>query len=62
MSEMDIYHILRLNFYKSLKEWWTDDIGGDCIDFNLYRNTESSIILFKRWRGEYKKEEYCQIY
>ena len=62
MSKMDIYQILRLNYYKKLKEWWTDDVDGDCITFNLYRNTENSIILFKRWRGDYKKEEHCQIY
>ena len=24
--------------------------------------TESSIILLKRWRGDFRKEEYCQIY
>ena len=45
MSEMDIYQILRLNYYKKLKEWWTDDVDGDCISFNLYRDTESSIVL-----------------
>ena len=28
----------------------------------MYRNTESSIVLLKRWREDYKKEEYCQIY
>ena len=62
MSEMNIYQILRLNYYKKQKEWWTDDIDGDRISFNLYRNTESSIILLKRWRGDFRKEEYCQIY
>ena len=62
MSEMDIYQILRLNYHKKLKEWWTDNVDGDCISFNLYRNTESSIVLLKRWRGDYKKQEYCQIY
>ena len=40
----------------------TDDVDGDCIRFNLYRNTESSIVLLKRWRGDFSKEEYCQIY
>ena len=62
MSEMNIYQILRLNYYKKQKEWWTDDVDGDCISFNLYRNTESSMILLKRWRGDFRKEEYCQIY
>ena len=62
MSEMDFYQILGLNDYKKLKKWWTDYVDGDCISFNLYRNTESSIILLERWRGDYKKEEYCQIY
>ena len=28
----------------------------------MYRNTESLIVFLKRWRGDYKKEEYCQIY
>ena len=62
MFEMNIYQILRLNYYKKQKEWWTDDVDGDCISFNLYRNTESLIILLKRWRGVFRKEEYCQIY
>ena len=62
VSEMNIYQILRLNNYKKQKEWWTDDIDGDCISFNLYRNTETSIILLKRWQGDFRKEEYCQIY
>ena len=61
-SEMNIYQILRLNYYKKQKEWWIDDVDGDRISFNLYRNTESSIILLKRWRGDFRKEEYCQIY
>ena len=25
-SEMNIYQILRLNYYKKQKEWWTDDV------------------------------------
>ena len=62
MSEMNIYQILSLNYYKKQKEWWTDDVDGDRICFKLYRNTESSIILLKRWRGDFRKEEYCQIY
>ena len=62
MSEMNVYQILRLNYYKKQKEWWTDDVDGDCISLNLYRNTESSIIFLKRWRGDFRKEEYCHIY
>ena len=62
MSEMNIYQILSLNYYKKQKEWWTDDVDGDRICVKLYRNTESSIILLKRWRGDFRKEEYCQIY
>ena len=62
MSQLNIYQILRLNYYKKEKEWWTDDVDGDCINFNLYRNTESSIVLLKRWRGDFRKEEYCQVY
>ena len=61
-SEMDIYQILRLNFYKKLGKWWTEDVDGDCIIFNLYRNTENSIVLLKRWREDFRKEEYCQTY
>ena len=62
MSEADIYQILSLNYYIKLKEWWKDDVDGDCISFNLYRNKETSIILLKRWRGDFRKEEYRQIY
>ena len=62
MSEMEIYQFLILNYYKNVKEWWTDDVDGDCINFNSYRNTESSIVLLKRWRGDFRKEEYRQIY
>ena len=51
-----------MNYYKKLQEWWTDDVDKVCISFNLYRNTESSIVLLKGWIGDYKKEEYCQIY
>ena len=62
MSEMHIFEILRLNYYKKLKEWWTNDVDGDCVSLNLYRNTESSIFLLKRGRGDFRKKEYCQIY
>ena len=56
MSELNIYQILKLNYYKKLQEWWTDEVDGDCISFSLYRNTESSLVLLKRWRGDYKKK------
>ena len=62
MPEMDIHQTLKLNYYKKLQEWQTDDVDGDLISFNLYRNTEFSKILLKRWRGDYRKKEYCQIY
>ena len=62
MSEKNIYQILRLIYYRKQKKWWTDDVDGDCFSFNLYKTTESSIILLKRWRGDFRKEEYCQIY
>ena len=62
VSELNNYQILKLNYYKKLQEWLTDEVDGDCISFNLYRNTESSIVLLERWSGDYKKEEYCQIY
>ena len=57
MSKMDIHQILRLNYYKKLQEWWTDDVDGDCITFDLCRNTENSIALLKRWIGDFRKEE-----
>ena len=28
----------------------------------MYKNTESSIVLLKRWRGYFRNEEYCHIY
>ena len=55
MSELNIYQILKLNYYQKLQEWWTDEVDGDCISFNLYRNTENSIVLLKRWREDYKR-------
>ena len=58
MSELKIYQILKFNYYKKLQEWWTNDVYGDCVSFKLYRNTESSKKFLKRWRGDYKKEEY----
>ena len=53
MSELNIYQILKLNYYKKLQEWWTDEVDGDRISFFLFRNTESSIVLLQRWRGDY---------
>ena len=50
-SEMNIHQILRLNHCKKLQEWWSEDVDEDCFSLNLYRNTESSIVLFKRWSG-----------
>ena len=41
-SEIDIYQTLRLNYYKKLEEWWTDDVDGDCINFKFYGKTEKS--------------------
>ena len=51
-----------MNYYKQPQEWWTADVDGDCFTFNLYSCTENSKILIKRWRGDFRKEEYCQIY
>ena len=62
MSEMSIYQILRLNYFKKSKEWWPDDVDGDCISFDLYRNTENSVVLFKKWREDFRNQEYCQVY
>ena len=39
MSKTYIYQILNLNYYKKLKEWWTVEVNGDCISFNLFKNT-----------------------
>ena len=61
MSELNIYQILKLNYYKKLQEWWTDEVDGDCISFILYRNTESSLVLLKRWRGDYKKKNLVRF-
>ena len=60
VSEMDIHQILNINYYKKLQEWLTD-VDGVYISFDLYGDTEISIILLRRLRGGYKKEEYCQI-
>ena len=62
MSEMEIHQLLKFNYYTKLQEWWTDDVDGGCTSFNLYRNTESSKILLRRWRGGYRKDKYCQIF
>ena len=43
--------------YKKLKEWWTKDVDEGCISFISYRNTESSKIVFKRWRGDFLKKK-----
>ena len=55
MSELNIYQILKLNYYKKLQEWWTDEVDGDCISFILYRNTESSIVLLQKEEFTKKK-------
>ena len=47
---------------KKLQEWWTEDVDGGCIIFYLYRNTENLIVLLKRWRGDFRKGEYCQTF
>ena len=62
MSEMEFCQNLSFNYYRKLKEWWTDEADRDCTSFNLYRNTESSTILLHRWRGDFRKEKYFQIY
>ena len=61
MSEMNIYQILRLKHYQKRNEWWTDDVDGNCISFNLYRNTETSKILLKRWRGDFRKKSTARF-
>ena len=56
MSEKNIYQIWSLNYYKKLKKWSTDDIDGDCFSFNLYRNTEISIVLLNKWRWHFSEK------
>ena len=53
--KLDIYQILRLNYYKKLKEWWTDDVDRDCIRFNLYRK------YCKIYLQDFHLEEITQI-
>ena len=55
MTEMEIHQILKLNCYKNLQERCTDDVDGDCISFNLYRNTKSSIVLLKTMNRRFQK-------
>ena len=57
MSELNIYQILKLN-YENYKSGGQMTLMEILVSFNLYRNTEKSLILLKRWRGDYKKEEY----
>ena len=57
--------ILKLNYYENLKERWTVDVDGDCISFNLYKNTETSISskIVKKMESRFqKKKQYCRIY
>ena len=58
---MDIYKISRLNYYKILKAWWTNDVDGDCICFNLYRKTENSIILLKKGKEISEKKSTARF-
>ena len=44
MSDMNIVQILSLNSYRKLQEWRKENVDRECISFNLYRNTESSIV------------------
>ena len=55
MSKMGLHQIFKLNYYEKLQDWWTDDVNGDCISFNFFRNPESSMIFLKSWREDYKK-------
>ena len=52
----------KIELLQKLQEWSTEDVDGVFISLILYENTESSIILFKRWGGDFRKEEYCQTY
>ena len=55
MSQMDIYQISRLNYYKTLKQMTLMEII--LVLFCL------ETCLLKRWRRRFfRKEEYCQIY
>ena len=41
---------------------WTDDVDGDCFDFSLYRNTEISKTLLKRWREITEKKSNARFF
>ena len=58
---IDIHQILRLNYCKNYKSGEHKTL----MEFVLvlkFKVKESSIILFKRWGGDFRKEEYCQTY
>ena len=57
MSELNIYQILKLNYYKKLQEWWTDEVDGDCISFICLETQKVQKFCYKD--GE---EIICQIY
>ena len=62
MSELNIHQILSSNYYKKPQEWWTDDVDGYCFIFRLYRNTENSLILLKRWREISEKKSTARFF
>ena len=61
MSEMDNRQILKLNYYKKLRERRTEDVDGGCISLNLYRNTEILTVSLKRWRGDFRKKNAAKL-
>ena len=36
MSELNLYQFLKLNYYKLLQEWWTDDVDGHYISVLIF--------------------------
>ena len=45
----------KMNYYKKVQKRMKDDVDGDCISFNLYRNTESSMNVLKKMERRFQK-------
>ena len=58
---MDLHQIFKLNYYEKLQDWWTDDVNGDCISFNFYRNPESSMIFLKKMERRLQKNSTARF-
>ena len=58
---MDLHQIFKLNYYEKLQDCWTDDVNGDCISFNFYRNPESSMIFLKKMERRLQKNSTARF-